>query len=155
MYITGRPTPDTRKHRLDGAPTTDNNNDDGAKLETYDLVCCSVRMLEDAPLVEPELVGKGDEWTGGGDYLEMDLEESAVVYVDSAKRLKEMGEFLRKVGATRMRRGRGVRHRVRGGTDRARCVGSDGLVAEEGFPTVSVRCIFGSMKRPGDSRGAL
>ncbi|CAM9410412.1 unnamed protein product [Ectocarpus fasciculatus] len=98
LYITGRPTPDTRKHHLDGSPTTDNNNngDGGAKLETYDLVCCSVRMLEDAPLVEPELVGKGDEWMGGGDYLEMDLEESAVVYVDSAKRLKEMGEFLRK-----------------------------------------------------------
>ncbi|CAM9318210.1 unnamed protein product [Ectocarpus sp. 12 AP-2014] len=96
LYITGRPTPDTRKHHLDGARTTDNNADDGAKVETYDLVCCSVRMLEDAPLVEPELVGKGDEWTGGGDYLEMDLEESAVVYVDSAKRLKEMGEFLRK-----------------------------------------------------------
>lgn len=58
-----------------------------------------MRMLEDAPLVEPELVGKGDEWTGGGDYLEMDLDDSTVTYVDSTKRLKEMGEFLRKVGS--------------------------------------------------------
>eukprot|EP00903_Cladosiphon_okamuranus_P019713 g18115.t1 len=97
LYITGRPTPDTRAQYL-GAPSTATTTPatHSKTLQTYDLVCCSVRMLEDAPLVEPELVGKGDEWQGGGDYLKMDLEESAVTYVDSAKRLKEMGDFLRK-----------------------------------------------------------
>ena len=96
LYITGRPTPDTRANYLGTPSTNAAAATTAANSKTYDLVCCSVRMLEDAPLVEPELVGKGDEWLGGGDYLKMDLEESAVEYVDSAKRLKEMGEFLRK-----------------------------------------------------------
>ncbi|CAN0094218.1 unnamed protein product [Scytosiphon promiscuus] len=100
LYITGRPTPDTRKKYLDDPSTTSRDSESGGggdgKPGTYDLVCCSVRMLEDAPLVDPGLVGKGDEWTGGGNYLEMDLDDSAVTYVDSTKRLKEMGDFLRK-----------------------------------------------------------
>ena len=118
LYVTGRPTPDTRARFSDvtnaaanaaattatassAAEATTNSGDGGraapSNADTYDLVCCSLRMLEDAPLVDPELVGKGDEWTGGGDYLSMDLDEEAVTYVDSSRRLREMGKFLREV----------------------------------------------------------
>lgn len=120
LYVTGRPTPDTRARFSSGtaaggivknaataagavAGTIDTASDGGggaapSNADTYDLVCCSLRMLEDAPLVDPELVGKGDEWTGGGDYLKMDLDKEAVTYVDSSRRLKEMGKFLQEVG---------------------------------------------------------
>ncbi|CAM9428464.1 unnamed protein product, partial [Sphacelaria rigidula] len=104
LYITGRPTPDTRRRFSRGAtgdaeggrenalPLTLKN---GVNADTYDLVCCSVRLLEDAPTVEEALVGKGDDWEGEpGEYLRMDLPDSAVTYVDTAAGLKEMGGFL-------------------------------------------------------------
>lgn len=110
LYITGRPTPDTRlrfsvdsaiQNAADSAApgTTPTSGGDGNTITgTYDLVCCSLRMLEDAPLVEPELVGKGDDWVGKGDCLKMDLDDKAVAYVDSPRGLKDMGKFLREVG---------------------------------------------------------
>lgn len=119
LYITGRPTPDTRRRffspqsSLDSSCTTTaggvfskvnasvaNGNVDVRDLglgATYDLVCCSLRLLEDAPSIEPDLVGKGDDWEDDReDYLTMDLAPEAVASVDTPEALEEMGIYLRK-----------------------------------------------------------
>lgn len=102
LYVTGRPTRDTLLRFFEGDsqknPTAILRKPYGDLNGTYDLVCCSVRTLEDAPAVEPGMVGKGDDWSGGDDWLKMDLdEEGSVAYVDSSQGVQEMAAFLREV----------------------------------------------------------
>lgn len=102
LYITGQPTRDTRLRFFEGDPqknpTSIFRKPYGDLHGTYDLVCCSVRMLEDAPVVDPEMVGKGDDWSGGDDWLKMDLDEQiAVAYVDSSQEVREMSAYLKEV----------------------------------------------------------
>lgn len=107
VYVTGRPTPETYRRFVgagDGTECIDagmfrtEREEDANNADTYDLVCCSLRVLEEAPVVEEELVGKGDDWEDDeGEFLRMDLPDAAVTYVDTAEGLNEMGEYLREV----------------------------------------------------------
>lgn len=49
-------------------------------------------------MVEAALVGKGDDWEGKeGEFLRMDLPETAVTYVGTAEDLQEMDTYLQEV----------------------------------------------------------